>query len=212
MTFWQLVADDLLHLGSAGALSALAQVVMIDLLLAADNAIVVAALAGGLDRAIRRQVMLLGIGVALVMRILFALAATALLRVPGLPLIGGVLLLWIAWRMWRDVADGQADGPEGAPRPARGFLRTAVSVAVADFSMSLDNVVGVAGAARAHPGILIVGLMLSVLLMGGLASALALIIQRHRWLGWLGLAMIVYVALAMIFDGLHPVLGRAAPW
>jgi YjbE family integral membrane protein len=198
------------------ALSAFGQVVLIDVVLAGDNAIVVGALAAGLPAAQRKQVILIGIIAALVLRIGFALAVTQLLQIVGLILAGGLLLLWVAWRMWREINPRSAyiDAPGSdsddfiatdAPAPARSFAAAAWSVALADVSMSLDNVLAVAGAAREHPDILIAGLVLSVALMGIAANIIAQYIERYRWIAYVGLVVIVYVAGKMIWEGFHEV-------
>lgn len=199
---WNHIANDFANLGSPSALAAFGQVILIDVMLAADNAIVVGALAAGLPPASRRKVILIGITAALVLRIVFALAITQLMQFVGLVFAGGLLLLWVAWKMWRELAsDGQADnGDEGVPVP-KSFAAAAWSVAIADVSMSLDNVLAVAGAAHEHPGILIVGLMLSVALTGLAANLLARVIERYRWVAYVGLIVILYVAVRMILDG-----------
>lgn len=189
---------------------------MIDLVLAGDNAIVVGALAAGLPTDQRRKVIMIGIGAALVLRIVFALTVSLLLGVVGLIFAGGCLLLWVAYKFWRELHHGgespgspEFEGDEhSGVRQARSFAGAAWAVAVADVSMSLDNVLGVAGAAREHPGILIVGLLLSVALMGLAANFIARIIEKHRWVAYFGLAVILYVAGKMIYDGwTDPVLG-----
>ncbi len=192
------------------ALAAFGQVVLIDIVLAGDNAIVVGALAAGLPAAQRRKVIMIGIAAALILRIAFALLVTQLLQIVGLILAGGLLLLWVAWKMWREVAQGAAviDGPgdddftaHGGGTPAKSFAAAAWSVALADVSMSLDNVLAVAGAAREHPGIMVIGLMLSVVLMGIAANLIAKYIERYRWIAYVGLIVIVYVAGKMIYEG-----------
>lgn len=203
------------------ALSAFTQVVLIDVVLAGDNAIVVGALAAGLPAAQRKRVILIGIIAALVLRIVFALLVTQLLKLVGLILAGGLLLLWVAWRMWRELSPRAAliDAPgdeddfiaTNAPPPAKGFAAAAWSVALADVSMSLDNVLAVAGAAREHPGILALGLVLSVALMGVAANIIAKYIERYRWIAYVGLAVIVYVAIKMIWEGAHEVMPLVAP-
>ncbi|HVI98066.1 MAG TPA: YjbE family putative metal transport protein [Sphingomonas sp.] len=184
------------------ALAVLAQVVMIDLVLAGDNALVVGTIAAGLPRDQQKKVVLVGVGAALVLRIAFALAATQLLQVVGLLFAGGLLLLWVAWKMWRELRDQGASAGGGAPAPVKTFGKAAWAVALADVSMSLDNVLGVAGAARDHPTILVFGLVFSVAVMGLAASLIARVVDRYRWIGYLGLAVIVWVALKMIHDGL----------
>jgi YjbE family integral membrane protein len=203
---------DLSSLLTLGGLAAMGQVVLIDLVLAGDNAIVVGALAAGLPPAQRKRVILIGIAAALVLRIMFALAVTQLLQIVGLILAGGLLLLWVAWKMYRELREGMA-GPSGGeeehfPRPAKSFASAAWSVALADVSMSLDNVLAVAGAAREHPWVLVFGLVLAVGLMGVAANLIARYIERYRWIAWIGLAVILFVAGKMIYDGLtHHELG-----
>jgi YjbE family integral membrane protein len=202
-------------------MTAFLQVLMIDLVLAGDNAIVVGALAAGLPPDQRRRVILIGVIAALVLRIGFALIVTQLLQVVGLILAGGLLLLWVAWRMWRDLRDSEGHslgsdeivGDEHSGlRSAKSFAGAVWAVAVADVSMSLDNVLAVAGAAHEHPGILIVGLVFAVALMGIAANLIARYIERYRWIAYIGLLVILWVAGKMIWDGWHdvsPVLGMA---
>ena len=215
---WASIIRDFSNLDQPGALTALVQVLLIDLVLAGDNAIVVGALAAGLPPEQRRKVILLGVLAALVLRIVFALAVSQLLQIVGLILAGGLLLLWVAWKMWRELrhagesgGSAEIEGDEHSGlKPAKSFASAAWAVALADVSMSLDNVLAVAGAAREHPGILIVGLIAAVALMGVAANAIAKYIERYRWIAYLGLAVILWVALKMIWDGWHdvaPVLG-----
>jgi YjbE family integral membrane protein len=202
MDIWQHIVADFSAIGTPAALAAFAQVVMIDVLLAADNAIVVGALAAGLPPAMRRKVILVGVVAALVLRIGFALVVTQLLQIVGLVLAGGLLLVWVAWKMWRELRGGaDEDDPLAHQAPHR-FWAAAWAVAVADVSMSLDNVLAVAGAARDHPGILAIGLILSVALMGLAANVLARVIERYRWLAYVGLLVILWVAGKMIWEGL----------
>ncbi|VWX46751.1 YjbE family putative metal transport protein [Novosphingobium sp. 9U] len=207
---WNHIVADFSNLGSPSALAAFTQVVLIDVMLAADNAIVVGALAAGLPPAMRRKVILIGVAAALLLRIAFALMVTQLLQVVGLVFAGGLLLLWVGWKMWRELreaVDDDAGEPLVAQAPRR-FWTAAWAVAVADVSMSIDNVLAVAGAARDHPGILAVGLILSVALMGLAANVLARVIERYRWMAYVGLLVILYVALRMIWEGLtDPALG-----
>ena len=198
---WQHIVADFSNLGSPTAMAAFLQVVMIDIMLAGDNAIVVGALAAGLPAQQRKNVILIGIFAALVLRIIFALAVTQLMQIVGLTFAGGLLLCWVSWKMWRELRSGH-DTEAGHLKPARSFAAAAWAVAVADVSMSLDNVLAVAGAAREHPGILIIGLLLSVLLMGVAANLLARVIERHKWIAYVGLLVIVYVAGKMIYEGL----------
>ncbi len=207
---WAHIVADFSNIGSPAALAAFGQVLMIDILLAGDNAIVVGALAAGLPEAQRKKVIMIGIIAALVLRIGFALVVTQLMQIVGLIFAGGLLLLWVSWKMWRELRHGgeSPGSPEMAGdehsglRPAKSFAGAAWAVAIADVSMSLDNVLAVAGAARDHPGILIIGLILSVALMGVAANFIAKYIERYRWLAYLGLAVIVYVAGKMIHDGI----------
>lgn len=209
MELWNHIVADFSNIGSPSALAAFGQVLMIDVLLAGDNAIVVGALAAGLPADQRRKVILIGIMAALVLRIAFALVVTQLMQIVGLIFAGGLLLLWVSWKMYRELQPAGASG--GSPevegdehsgvKPAKSFAGAAWSVAIADVSMSLDNVLAVAGAAREHPGILIVGLILSVALMGIAANFIAKYIERYRWIAYIGLAVILYVAGKMIYDG-----------
>ena len=202
MDIWQHIVADFSAIGTPAALAAFAQVVMIDVLLAADNAIVVGALAAGLPPAMRRKVILVGVIAALVLRIGFALVVTQLLQIVGLVLAGGLLLVWVAWKMWRELRGGAGEDDPLTEQAPRRFWAAAWAVAVADISMSLDNVLAVAGAARDHPGILAIGLILSVALMGLAANVLARVIERYRWLAYVGLLVILWVAGKMIWEGL----------
>jgi len=191
---------DLADLTTPAALAAFVQVVLIDIALAGDNAVVVGSLAAGLPEARRKQVILIGIGAAFMLRVVFALAVTWLLSLGGwLILSGGVLLVYVAWRMWRELR-GTHDAPD-VLRPPKSFAQAAIGVAMADVSMSLDNVLAVAGAARAHPVVLVLGLVLSVALMGLAANLIAKYIERYRWIAYVGLATIVLVAGKMLWDG-----------
>lgn len=204
------------------ALTALLQVIMIDLVLAGDNAIVIGLAAAGLPKEQRARAILIGIVAATVLRIGFAAATTQLLQIVGLLLAGGLLLLWVCWNMWRELrhsAAGEAQGMEAltqsdndrdgtvAGKPARKtFAQAAWQIVIADMSMSLDNVLAVAGAAREHPGVLVFGLALSIALMGIAASFIARILQKHRWIAYVGLVIILYVAGEMIYRGALEVL------
>jgi YjbE family integral membrane protein len=213
---WGHIVDDFSNIGTPSAMAAFLQVLMIDLVLAGDNAIVVGSLAAGLPTEQRKKVILIGVIAALVLRVGFALIVTWLLGIVGLVFAGGLLLLWVAWKMYRELAThGPAGGsPEiegdehSGVKPAKSFAAAAISVAIADVSMSIDNVLGVAGAARDHPGILIVGLIFAVALMGLAANIIARYIERFRWIAWGGLAVILYVAGKMIYEGwVDPQLG-----
>ncbi len=200
---WQHVVADFSNIGSPATLSAFVWVLLIDVALAGDNAIVVGALAAGLPTAQRKRVILIGIIAALVLRIAFALVVTWLLGIVGLVFAGGLLLLWVSWKMWRDLRQPVVGGDahSGGLAPAKSFAGAALAVAVADISMSLDNVLAVAGAAREHPGVLVIGLLLSVAIMGIAANLIARFIERYRWIGFVGLAVIIVVAIKMIYEG-----------
>jgi YjbE family integral membrane protein len=186
-------------------------VIAIDLVLAGDNAVVIGMAAAGLPKNQRGKAILIGILVATVLRIAFALIAAELLLIVGLLFAGGLLLLWVAWKMWRELRDSAVHAAEealaaadldGDGTIAGKSLRAAVTqIILADVSMSLDNVLGVAGAAREHPVVLVFGLTLSILLMGLASSFIARILTRHRWIAFVGLAVILYVALHMMWQG-----------
>ena len=187
------------------------QVIFINVVLSGDNAIVVGMAANGAPRAIRKKVIFYGIGGAVVLRVLLALLAVQFLDVVGLLFAGGLLLLWVCWKLFREIRAGDAGAP-GMDALGEGGAETAVEstktlgdalwqIIVADVSMSLDNVLAVAGAAREHPWIMAAGLVLSVILMGAAASIIARLLDRYRWLAWVGLAVIVYVALHMVWEG-----------
>ncbi len=187
-----------------GALGAFASVVIIDVVLAGDNAIVVGMATALVPRDMRRTVLLAGIGAAAALRILLALAAIDLLAIIGLTLAGGILLLWVAWRLYRDLAGGAPQ--HGKAAAARGHRHRSLGgavlrIVIADLSMSLDNVLAVAGTARNHPWVLAIGLILSVALMAAAAQLLATLLERHRWIAWIGLALVAFVALRMIYEG-----------
>ena len=202
---------------TAEALTALLQVIMIDLVLAGDNAIIIGLAAAGLPAAQRTKAIIIGIAAATLLRIGFAGVTTQLLQIVGLLLAGGILLLWVSWKMWRELRaqhheekaalealankDFDASGgiAEGAPRKT--LRQAAWQIIVADVSMSLDNVLAVAGAARDYPYVLIFGLVLSIALMGLAANFIARLLQNHRWIAYVGLAVIVYVSLDMIYRG-----------
>jgi YjbE family integral membrane protein len=205
---------------STGALTAFVEILFIDIVLAGDNAIVVGALAAGLPTEQRRKVIMIGVVAALVLRIAFALLVTQLLQIVGLVLAGGILLLWVAWRMYREIRhkDESAGSEEisgdehSGLKPAKSFASAAWGVALADVSMSLDNVLAVAGAAREHPYVLVFGLVLSVILMGAAANVIARYIDRYRWIAWIGLLVILWVALRMIYEGAGHVAPVIAPF
>jgi YjbE family integral membrane protein len=206
-------------------LVALGQVIMIDLVLAGDNAIVVGMAAAGLPKEQRGKVILVGIIAATILRILFALVTTQLLLIIGLTLAGGLLLLWVCWKFWREISQQRrerlrdaakarqelskderrelAEPPEALPgaTPAKTMRQAIVQIVIADVSMSLDNVLAVAGAANEHPTVLVIGLVLSVGLMGAAASVIANLLKRFHWIAYVGLAVILWVAIDMIWRG-----------
>ncbi len=213
------------YLLSPSALSALLQVLMIDLVLAGDNAVAVGLAAGGLPPEQRRKAIFWGLVAAVVTRIGFALITTQLLGIVGLLLAGGVLLLWVCWKMWRELREQAIAGEVAAEaaldddsttEPAlkpKTFRAALIQILIADVSMSLDNVLAVAGAAREHPEILVFGLILSIALMGLAAHAIARLLHKYRWIGYVGLVIVLYVALHMMYQGAHDViadLGYAA--
>ena len=204
---------------SSEALTALFQVVMIDLVLAGDNAIVIGLAAAGLPQHQRLKVIFWGIAAATLMRIGFASVTIQLLQIIGLLLAGGILLLWVCWKMWRELrqphhhASTGLAAAGGAPieaslpacAPTKTFGQAIWQIIVADVSMSLDNVLAVAGAARDFPYILVFGLVLSIALMGVAANFMANLLQKHRWIAYVGLAIILYVALDMCYRGTREV-------
>ncbi|MEJ8571604.1 TerC family protein [Microbaculum marinum] len=211
----------MIDLLEAPTLIAFVQVVVIDLVLAGDNAVVIGMAAAGLPRKQRGRAIFVGIVAATILRILFASVATQLLAIVGLLLAGGILLLWVCWKMWREMrstadddlivqetitdSDLDADGVVGVRTPTKTFGQAAVQIVVADISMSLDNVLAVAGAAHEHPTILVFGLILSVALMGAAASFVAGLLDRNRWIAYIGLLIILYVALSMTYQGAQEV-------
>ena len=203
---------------SAAGLATLAQVIFIDLTMAGDNVVIMGTLAGGLPERERKKVILLGVGMALIFLIVFAFLATALLKVTGLLLAGGLLLLWVAWKMYSElhpakapeVADDErTTAVEGGPRK-KTFLQAAIQITIADLSMSLDNVLAVAAAAREHPTVLLFGLAFSVTIMGLAANIVARLVQKYHWIAYIGLVVILYVAGKMIWEGWHDVASHAA--
>jgi YjbE family integral membrane protein len=205
-------------------LTALGQVIMIDLVLAGDNAVVIGLAAAGLPKDQRNKAILIGILAATVLRIGFALITTTLLGITGLLLAGGVLLLWVCWKMYRELREGHgtdaheaqealegadlnADGTIAGRAPRKSLRQAALQIIIADVSMSLDNVLAVAGAAHDHPTVLIFGLVLSVALMGLAATFVARLLSKYRWIAWIGLVLILYVAVKMIYDGYLDVRG-----
>ena len=190
-------------------LAAFLQVVLIDLVLAGDNAVVIGLAAAGLPEGQRGRAILIGIGAATFLRILFAVVATQIMQIVGLLFAGGILLLWVCWKMWRELresakasaADAATGGMDAKGMPRKTLFQAATQIILADVSMSLDNVLAVAGAAREQPVILIFGLLLSIALMGAAASFIARLLQNHRWIAYVGLLVILYVAIDMTVRG-----------
>jgi YjbE family integral membrane protein len=215
--------EDQMEIFTAAGFTALLQVITIDLVLAGDNAIVIGLAAAGLPREQRIRAICIGILAATVLRIFFALITTKLLAMTGLLLAGGILLLWVCWKMWRELRishaakihaqealhneDLNADGTIAGGAPQKTLSAAAWQIVIADISMSLDNVLAVAGAAREHPTVLVIGLVLSIALMGLAASFIARLLHKHAWIAYVGLAIILYVSLDMIWRG----LGEVAP-
>lgn len=193
------------------ALTAFFKVVFIDVVLAGDNAVVIGMAAMTVPSHLRRRVIILGLGVAVIFRIAFALGAIQLLAIVGLQLAGGLLLLWVAWKLYRGIVDAASEhavtvslGEDALPdsaSPPPSIVSALVKIAIADLSMSIDNVLAVAGAAYAHPRVMVVGLVLSIILTGIGATIIAKLLDRYRWLSWAGLLLIVFVALTMILHG-----------
>ncbi|WP_104664224.1 TerC family protein [Ensifer adhaerens] len=201
---------------TAAGLAALLQVIVIDLVLAGDNAVVIGLAAAGLPTDQRKKVILVGIIAATVLRIALASVTVQLLEIIGLLLAGGILLLWVCWKMWREIREQQAAhaaGESGAASnaPQKTFMQAAIQIVIADISMSLDNVLAVAGAAREHPTILVIGLALSIAMMGVAAGFIARLLNRYHWIAYIGLAIILYVSLDMIYRGAIEVWPHLAP-
>jgi len=190
-------------------LSAFAQVLVIDVALAGDNAVVVGMAVAGLPARQQRPAIILGIGGATLVRIGFGAVALRLLEVLGLLLAGGLLLLWVCWKMFRELRHRAHAGASGTPPPRKTLLQAMAQIVLADLSMSLDNVLAVAGAAGGSPWVLAAGLTISVVLMGIVAGVLARILERQRWIAWMGLMIVLYVAVHMIWQGARAVAGAA---
>ena len=194
-----------LTLFTSSGLIALAQVLMIDVMLAGDNAVVIGLAAAKVPVALRRKVILWGLIAAVGLRVGLAVIAVSLLQVIGLTLAGGILLLWVSWRFWRDIS-GQHQAGHQEVDPNASLKRAILQIVIADISMSLDNVLAVSGAAVGHLDVLVIGLLLSVALMGAAAEMIARLLERWRWLSYLGLLIVVYVALSMIWHGSRDVI------
>jgi len=206
-------------------LTAFFQVVLVDLVLAGDNAIVVAMAVVGLPADQRARVMAVGIAAATVLRVMFALVTVQLLHLIGLVLAGGILLLWVSWKLWREIRQQRreaaaaaglslalegGDAAQAPAAPAKSMRAAVLQIVVADISMSLDNVLAVAGVAREHVWVLVLGLALSVGFMGLAAALIARVLQRYHWIAYIGLAVIFYVALRMIWDGTLQIVQAAS--
>lgn len=212
--------DFIMEILTAAGLAALFQVIAIDLVLAGDNAIVIGLAAAGLPVHQRRQAILVGIIAATVLRIAFATVTAYLLGIVGLQLLGGVLLAWVCWKMWVELraqdaeaaaADALGEADPHATKANKTFLQAATQIVVADVSMSLDNVLAVAGAAQDHTTVLIIGLVISIALMGLAANLVARLLHRYRWIAYVGLAVIVYVTVNMVYHGTVEVLPYLTP-
>jgi YjbE family integral membrane protein len=193
---------------TASGMAKLGQIIIGDLTMAGDNVVIMGSLASGLPAKDRRNVLMLGVGMALVFLITFAVIATQLLKVTGLVFAGGLLLLWVAYNMWRElhppttvIADDPATAAVEGPPRSKTFLQAAIQITIADLSMSLDNVLLVASIARENPALLFIGLSFSVLFMGFAANYVARLIQRYHWINYIGLAVILWVAGNMIYEG-----------
>lgn len=192
-----------LEQGLAIELAALLQVLVIDVALAGDNAIIVGLAVAGMPERQQNRAIMFGIGAAAVLRIVFAIGAVWLLSLPGLQLFGGLLLLWVCWRMFRDLR-APKHGAGGVP-VRKTMLQAIVQITLADVSMSLDNVLAVAGAAAGHLRVLVIGLVISVVLMAVAARLIARLLERYGWIAWIGLAVVLFVAVRMVWEGLHQV-------
>jgi len=207
----------------------LGEVLMMDLVLAGDNAVAVGLAAAALPQQQRKKAILIGLAAAVIMRIGFALITVQLLAVVGLLLAGGLLLLWVCWKMWRELREqathdqaeaekelelalsiehGKGPSPEELGLKRKSFAAALIQIMIADITMSLDNVLAVAGAAHEHPWIMVFGLVLSIGLMGIAATFIAKLLHRHRWIGYVGLIVVFYVALHMIWDGYRSTVVR----
>ncbi len=193
------------ELFSQASIAAFLQVIMIDLVLAGDNAVVIGMAAAGLTPERRPRVILVGVLAATALRIVFALFAVQLLGIVGLLLAGGILLLWVAWKMWRELRGQRHAETADITVAPKTFAQAAWQIVVADVSMSLDNVLAVAGAARDHLEALVFGLTLSIVLMGFAAGLIARLLNKQRWIAYVGLAIVLYVACDMIWRGGHEV-------
>ena len=210
-----------MNLISLAELSALVQVILVDLVLAGDNAIVIGMAVVGLPAHLRGRVLIFGIAAATALRVVFAMMTVYLLQIIGLLLAGGILLLWVSWKLWRELRVqsrqqhaarniGAMTGGkplENIEAPAKSLRAAVTQIIIADVSMSLDNVLAVAGVARDHLWVLVFGLALSIAFMGLAAAFIARILARNHWVGYLGLAVILYVSVSMIYEGALQIIG-----
>lgn len=202
----------MMEIFTAAGLTALVEVIAINLVLSGDNAIVIGLAAASLPASLRQRAIFFGIGAATVLRIIFAAVTSYLLGIVGLQLLGGLLLAWVCFKMWQELRTHaehdalEAETEAARKGPQKTFLQAASQIVVADVSMSLDNVLAVAGAAQEHSTILIIGLVISIILMGVAANIVAKLLNRYRWIAYVGLAVIVYVAVTMIYQGTVEVL------
>ena len=192
------------------AIAAYVEVIVINLVLSGDNVVVIGMAAAALPSDLRKKAIFAGIAAAAVIRVVFAVVAVELLKIPGIMLVGGLLLLWVCWNLFRELYSGDqqelepdmaGEGAMAVARPGKRLRQAIIQIVVADVSMSLDNVLAVAGAASDQLDALVFGLILSVLLMAVASTLVAALLARYRWIGWAGLAIIVYVALGMLYDG-----------
>lgn len=203
----------MMELFTAAGFAALLEVIAINLVLSGDNAIVIGLAAAGLPASLRKKAILFGISAATVLRLIFAAVTSYLLGIVGLQLLGGLLLGWVCWKMWAELRGNDSDPAHaaaaesaGESSPQKTFFQAAAQIVVADVSMSLDNVLAVAGAAQEHSAVLIIGLVVSIALMGLAANFVAKLLSRFQWIAYLGLAVIVYVAITMIYHGFFEIL------
>ncbi len=202
---------DMLNITSNDWWFSLFQVILIDLTLAADNAVVIGMAARNLEEKDRRRAIMIGILAATIIRIIFAIFAVELMQIVGLVLVGGLLLLYVAWKMWREMRMSALENADGAnPAASRvSFPRAVTNIIIADISMSLDNVLAVAGAAREHMDVLVIGLVLSISFMGFASTTIAKLLEKHRWIAYIGLIIVLYVALSMIYEGTMEIMHHA---
>ena len=179
------------------------QIVFIDLVLAGDNAIVIGMVASQFDHDLRKKIIFWGIGAAIILRIIFTIITAYLLQINGLKLIGGLLLIYIAYKLYKDVIKNEGTEEQKIRTDNSTFFKAIMTVIIADISMSLDNVLGVAGAAKQHYVLLVFGLILSILLMATVANIISKWIKKYKWIGWLGLLAILVVALELIYSDIN---------